>query len=97
MATCLQVLLDWQQLGRQQKAGALQQELGLQQQVVQAFLQLPPDMQVALFSSPARQEQLQEAAAALAAGSSDQQAAAAAVLQKMQALLLVNCPSPGAD
>lgn len=66
----------------------MQQEQALQLQVVQTFLQLPRDLQGALFSSPARQEQLQDAAAALAGGRSDEQAAAAAVLQKMQALML---------
>lgn len=68
--------------------GWQQQEQVLQLQVVQTFLQLPRDMQTALFSSPARQAQLQEAAAVLAAGSSAEQAAAAAVLHKMQDLLI---------
>lgn len=89
----VQELLDWQQLGKAQKAVAMpngwqQQEQALQLQVVQTFLQLPPDLQTALFSSPIRQEQLQEAAAALAAGKSAEQGAAAAVLQKMQELMI---------
>jgi hypothetical protein len=84
-----QELLEWQQLGKAQKAGAMQQqEQVLQLQVVQTFLQLPRDLQAALFTSPARQEQLQESAAALAAGSSAEQAAAAAVLHKMQELMV---------
>lgn len=84
----LQELVDWQQLGKAQKAGTIQQqEQVLQLQVVQTFLQLPRDLQAALFTSPARQGQLQDSAAALAAGSSAEQAAAAAVLHKMQELM----------
>jgi hypothetical protein len=85
-----QALVDWQQLGREQKSSSAmqQQHHTLQWHFVQGFLQVPRDLQAALFSSPARQEVLTDAAAALAAGSSTEQAAAASALQKMQELLI---------
>jgi hypothetical protein len=86
----LQALVDWQLLGREQKSSVSmqQQHHTLQLQFVQGFLQVPRDLQAALYSSPARQEVLTVAAAALAAGSSAEQAAAASALQKMQELLI---------